>query len=327
VKTAQQLDEQENRVFAEIDKLFIRQEDIDGYNGYEDAASIRSASHWQEDVLDRLNTEPHTLGRLLPWDKTSQHVQIRPGELSIWAGYNGHMKSMILNQVIFDLITQGDTACIASLEMKPVTTLTRMVKQATAYAVPQDNLVADFFNYLHEKLYLYDQYNTVPAKRILQMTRYCAEQLKLNHIVIDSLMKCGMGVDDYNRHRKFIDELTAIAKGTGVHIHLVAHMKKAESAQHQQDKFGVSGHADITNMADNVYIVWKDKKKEHEKNKPEFDRDMRIMDNPDHILTIDKQREGEWEGRVSLWFDPKSLQFTQFKENITKNYRQYFTEA
>lgn len=28
-------------------------------------------------------------------------------------------------------------------------------------------------------------------------------------------------------------------------------------------------------------------------------------------MTVEKQRNGEWEGRVKMWFDAHSLRFTQ----------------
>ncbi|MEX5606384.1 bifunctional DNA primase/helicase, partial [Pseudomonas syringae] len=69
---------------------------------------------------------------------------------------------------------------------------------------------------------------TVKAKMMLAVIRYCAEKLKVNHFVIDSLMKCGIGEDDYNGQKAFLDSLTSIARDTGIHLHLVAHSRKAK---------------------------------------------------------------------------------------------------
>ena len=34
------------------------------------------------------------------------------------------------------------------------------------------------------------------------------------------------------------------------------------------------------------------------------------MDAPDQLVSVEKQRNGEWEGRASLWFHKPSLRFT-----------------
>ena len=47
--------------------------------------------------------------------------------------------------------------------------------------------------------------------------------------MIDSLVKCGVGVDDYNAQKKFVDALCWAAKQHKVHIHLVNHIRKGNN--------------------------------------------------------------------------------------------------
>jgi twinkle protein len=52
-------------------------------------------------------------------------------------------------------------------------------------------------------------------------------------------------------------------------------------------------------------IVWRNKKKQFDiqaGGEPDDDK-------PDAMVVCDKQRNGEWEGRVALWFDSDSQQF------------------
>ena len=42
------------------------------------------------------------------------------------------------------------------------------------------------------------------------------QELKIGHVVIDSLMKCVRG-DDYNGQKEFVDEPTALARDNQIH--------------------------------------------------------------------------------------------------------------
>src|SRR4051812_14010757 len=65
----------------------------------------------------------------LPWPSMASWIALRPGELSLWFGFNGHGKSHLLGQAILSAAAQGERACIASLEMKPRKTLAKMARQ------------------------------------------------------------------------------------------------------------------------------------------------------------------------------------------------------
>ena len=70
-------------------------------------------------------------------------------------------------------------------------------------------------------MWLYDQQGTVTTSQVVAVTRYCAMELGVTHVFIDSLMKCVAGEDDYNAQKSFVDELTALARDHNVHIHLI----------------------------------------------------------------------------------------------------------
>jgi twinkle protein len=60
---------------------------------------------------------------------------------------------------------------------------------------------------------------------------------------------------------------------------------------------------------DNVLLVWRNKKKEAEAHKGGVQAAKNA--DPDAALICCKQRNGEWEGLISLWFDKRSQQFVQ----------------
>ena len=105
--------------------------------------------------------------------------------------------------------------------------------------------------------------------------------------------------------QKFIDRLMWVAKTHGGHIHLVHHIRKGENEDIVPNKFDVKGAGEITDMVDNVCIVWKNKKKQRMIENGETVTD----DTPCGIINVEKQRHGEWEGKIKLWFDQPSGQF------------------
>ncbi len=272
-------------------------------------AKVKSAWHYFSDVTERMFGDQSREGLNLPWSKTHGKIRLRPGELSLWAAVNGHGKSLLLNQIMLEAMKAGQRVMIASMEMRPEATLERMVKQAAGRNNPSVDFLSPFSQWLDGKLWVYDQLGTVKSETILAVLRFCAIALTHNekpcpphHVVIDSMMKCGINPDDYGRQKSFVDELCSFAMDTGVHVHLVVHSRKKDTEKTMMDKFDVFGSSDITNMADNIFSVFRNKKKEAEGKKqiPKTE----IMDQADTYINCDKQRHGEWEGVVKLWFHP-----------------------
>jgi twinkle protein len=127
------------------------------------------------------------------------------------------------------------------------------------------------------------------------------KELGLDHLVIDSLMKCGIGVEDLTGQKDFVDGLCAIARDTGLHIHLVVHMRKGENEKTAPGKFDVKGAGEITDLVDNLVIVWKNGRK----------TDDPTSTDPDAYVRVAKQRHHSWEGSFAFWFDKGSQQFKE----------------
>lgn len=272
---------------------------------------------YADQVNDYFYGERANAGLLLPWSKTHGDIKIRPGEVSIWAAANGAGKSLMLNQaVVLPSIVKGDPCCIASFEMTPVQTMARMTRQTAHSRFPDPGFINAFHEWTDGKLWFYDQQNIVKADRVLSVVRYCTDALyhkgkktPVKQMIIDSLMKCGVGAEDWDGQRNFVNTLTALARDTGIHIHLVCHLRKGVSERQIPDKYDVAGHADITNQVDNVFLLWRNKDKEDEAHLPASRQDSSIMEKPDALLITAKQRHGDWEGRTSLWFHRESTQY------------------
>jgi twinkle protein len=148
----------------------------------------------------------------------------------------------------------------------------------------------------------------INVEQMLAVCRYATTELGINQIVIDSLMKCVKGEDDMNGQKDFVNALCAISRDSGVHIHLVHHMRKGSDEKSIGGKFDLKGSGSITDQADNVFIVWKNKEKAQQIAEHGFFIDREV---PDAVLVCEKQRNGEWEGKLKLWFDYKSQQYIE----------------
>lgn len=277
----------------------------------EEAAKLRDASEYREQVKQSFLLPEEKKGLRLPWKKADD-LRFRDGEMTVWTGYNGHRKSMLIGQCALAWLSQGADVCIASLEMKPWKSLKRMTRQYVGVKEPAIPAQDEFFDWAEGHLRFYDQVGTVDPKRMIAVCRFAITELGINHMVIDSLMKCGIEEDDLNRQKWFVNELQTMAQDTNSHIHLVAHQRKPyDGKEHAPgEKYGVAGSGNITNLVDNVLNVHWNKKKEDLKNKGD-----EVDDNEgDAYLVCRKQREGESEPLYKLYFDERCIQFKGWKD-------------
>lgn len=281
-----------------------------------ESSFIHRPSYWIDQLADEMTSGDEVHGDRLPWTKTHDLVRLRPGEISIWAGFNGHMKSMLTGQVMLHLTRYG-VVTIGSLEMKPEQTLMRMMRQACGTHMPSDDYAGNYLRWLEDKMAIYDQLDSVAPARILGFVYYSAKVLGANHILIDSLTKCGIGQGDGEAEKKFIDRLQWAAKAMGTHIHLVCHVRKPQHSgeEYVPNKFDIRGAGELTDLVDNVFIVWKNKAKfavieKRDSGGSLTEKEEKMLDFPDMKLVVEKQRHGNWEGTVGLWFSGKGLQFT-----------------
>ncbi|MGE0289489.1 MAG: hypothetical protein AB7I42_25875, partial [Bradyrhizobium sp.] len=141
---------------------------------------------------------------------------------------------------------------------------------------------------------------------------YSREEVGADHVVIDSLMKCGIDGDDLNAQKRFVDRLATYCKDTGVHLHLVCHNRKVSGQGGADDQYSIKGASEISDMPDNVIGVWRNKGKERARQLADAEGAELAADKyaePDAVLNIEKQRHFEWEGRINLWFHNGCLQY------------------
>jgi twinkle protein len=167
-------------------------------------------------------------------------------------------------------------------------------------------IINRFMDFMLGAGYVFNHQGNIDPRLIFGTIRYAASK-GIKHVIIDSLMKCVKGVDDYNAQKDFVNQITQLAQQHNVHIHLVHHIRKQENEQKIPNKFDLAGSGAMTDLADQVIIVYRNKQKERALEKDPLDKDTQSM--PDAVLSIDKNRHGEWEGRIPLWYSPSSKQY------------------
>ena len=279
-----------------------------------EAQEIFSAGKWTEDLVER-SKGVQVYGDKMPWSKTWEDFRFRPSEVTVWAGQNGHRKSMVLGQVML-WIAREKRVAIASLEMKPTETLWRMCLQAAGSSTggtPTEGFIREFSAFADNSILIYDQLDSVKTEKILGFVHYAAKHLGCDHIVIDSLAKAGISVEDRQGETEFINRLAWAAKHLNCHIHLVAHIRKPQSGMEHKPatKYEVKGSSTLVDLVDNVIVVHMDKKRDQLKHLPDLTEDQRDYFDSHHdmLLCIQKQRHGAFEGTFAFYNHP-SLQMT-----------------
>ena len=216
-----------------LDKVKLSGVDFKAYlEGREEAEqAIRPADEFIQALHDKVLGRSNDVGATLPWAFTHDKFRLRPGEVTLWFGQNGHKKSMSTGFVAVNLMAQGHKIAIASLEMSPAATLGRMMPQAHGKHCHATQQADEFIMWCENRLWIYDKRGTVKQDSVIGAIYYCAEQLGVTHFFVDSLMKCVKGEDDYNGQKGFVDSLCAAATETKIHVHLIHHSKKTNGPE------------------------------------------------------------------------------------------------
>lgn len=282
---------------------------------------VKPATAYRQALKDRLRSRRNERRVYLPWEKARESFEFRGGEVTVWAGQNGHGKSLVTSQVALSLMGQGEKIVVASFEMKPVVTLQRMARmfvgmnpfspefQGDKGLIAVEQLYDEFSDWTDGKLWLYDHTGSIEGSTIIGMARYCAKEMKVQHIFIDNLAKCIKAEDDYNGQKAFLDEMMVIAQDYGIHIHIVHHLKKPPKEATRPDKSDVKGSGAIVDQPDNLFLVWRNKDKEEDRKEGKHSR----QKEPDQVLFCRKQRNydgsGEGEPTIALWYHRDAGQF------------------
>lgn len=188
------------------------------------------------------------------------------GEMSIWSGGNGSGKSTLLSQIALETIERGYNVAIFSGELtqsrtKDWLTLqaagrqnTRLSKNGVSYYTPKE--VKDRIDkWAADKLWVYNNDYGRKVGDVIADFKAHIDKFKTDVIIIDNLMSLDLSeyrLEKYDRQTALALELSEMAKKYAVHIHFVCHPRKPNGFLRKAD---ISGTADLTNAADNVFMM------------------------------------------------------------------------
>jgi twinkle protein len=303
----------------------IQADEID-YRAYEretePKAKVRRASVFRDELNGQYAIKDNAPRvSIMRSTKLRSLIEFRPGEVTAWAGYSGHRKSMFSGQVALDLIDARQRVLIASMEMQPERTLARMGRQASAQRYPLPRWVDQFMHWTDGRLWLFDHFGRITPSMCMAVCRYFAEELQGQHVFIDSMMMVCSSEERLDEQKQFVTDLCRLAQETGLHVHLVAHCRKPQSGDDKPPtKYDVRGSTAITDQVGNVITVWMNKAKRDAKNKGDDGTLVDASRMPDAVVSVEKQRFGAWEGRVQLWFDDDSMRFCDDRDGGVEPY-------
>lgn len=246
-------------------------------------------------------------------------LEFRPGEVTVWTGYNGHGKSLLLNQVLIGLMSQEERACVFSGEMLPVHQGRRMAKQLTGIDRPSPAFLDAAQKWIQDRIWLFNLSDAAKLSRLLEVFKYGYKRYGIRHFVIDSLMMLDVpedGTGAMSAQKEAMRQIATFARLNHVHIHLVAHPRKGQDEKKGPGKLDVSGSSKITDAADNVISVWADHKEEGER-----------TDEPDGKLELHKQRNGEIQSKkLWLYFNRSCQQYSISKHRQPYQYVKFSSQ-
>lgn len=229
--------------------------------------------------------------------------EFRPGEYSVWTGINGHGKTLMQGYAMLGLMHQGERVCVFSGEMHPARLMKRMVKQATGIDRPTTGYIDAVGTWITDRMWVFNVLGSATIDRLLEVFRYGAKRYGIRHFVIDSLMMTDVPEDGpgaFSAQKEAVQKITNFAKKHGVHVHLIAHPRKANDESKAPGKLDVSGSSRITDAADNVFSVWSARKEENQEDDGK----------PDALLELHKQRNGDVQHfRLWLYFNRACQQY------------------
>ena len=252
------------------------------------------------------------------------------GEISIVSGLNGSGKSSWLNCISLNAIQRGFKVAMFSGELmkekvkvwlNQVAAGREFVKKVYGYDdfyyVPKD-VTAKIDGWTKDKIFLYDNKYGRNWSRLLESIKTVVEQKNVNLLILDNLMTLDLDAfsgDKNEKQSSFVNSLADLAKQANIHIILVAHPRKSLTFLRRED---IGGSGDITNLADNVYIIHRCNK-DFEKRAPEFlgqDEVNKITqyDGYSNVVEVCKNRfVGSVDNIFGYYYEPETKRFMESK--------------
>lgn len=194
-------------------------------------------------------------------------VGLFAGELTVMSGLNASGKTSWLDCLALNVIQRGFKVGIWSGEMQDwrfqgwinqIAAGKSYVRKKQGYEnlyyVPS-SYSERIENWLDNKLFLYNNAYGARWQQLFNDIKELVEEQKVQLIILDNLAALSISDYDgekYSKQTKFILDVKEYAKQKNVHIVLVCHPRKENFFLRKES---ISGTADLTNIADNVFLL------------------------------------------------------------------------
>jgi len=292
-----------------LDSEFMQLEDLAVNTKVESLANLFKPSEFKE-RLDSLMTNGRDQGAFRPfWDQWGDKFVVRPKELTIIFGSRGSYKSTVVNYLIADWIMAGNgMAGLVSYEMEPEDLLYLFVEQMADSISPTPVFTNRAMEAVEDKLLMVDEMVDSPHAAIAKVNAMLEAGCKL--VVLDCLQRVNMPSNNIDLEREFVVELTNLVRRHNAHCFVVHHSRKVSHADGDNPMPVVDdlkGSGGLADNAHNVIAVWSNKKKKDLQfridsfsHKPD-EEELELLEMPDVLLDVKKQRKHHFEGRIGLW--------------------------
>lgn len=243
-----------------------------------------------------------------PFDPNGSKLRFYRKGYTIWSGYPGAGKTTALRQLVNHLLHAKQRVFVASLEEHPVDVIVQLAGVCFGREVPTERQLQWFIDFYADDLKIWGITGSANHREIFGAVQSLAKQ-GVTQVLIDSLMCMDVNSQDFEAQRKFANLLNAITIDSNIHLHLVAHPRKAISVDQEPDINDVAGGADYGRLAHNVVFVRRGKG-------VIADAQFSPM-----LVAIRKQRYGSgYVGDLTGWFNRRVRQFKfdQFDESPTQ---------
>ena len=294
---------------------------------WQDPETLRSVAEFGTDIADYfLDKDSRAGGFTMGWEKTDDlDYRFRPSELVGIVGFSGSGKTMFLGQLSLNAIEQDQKILVASMEMSPKNLLGRMFQQACAVSNPTAEYQSKVMEWMAHNLWLYIDNLNPKIGDLLKCFEYAYRRYGVSVFIIDSLT-CMCSHEDYRKQQEIVEQIVQFKNAFNCTVFLVTHSRKQEDESRAPGKFDVKGSGAITDLADSFFSIWKNKRKaEHIQicnitgDEPEED----IAKQWDVQVTVLKNRNGQFEGRIGFDFDDGTCQYVERRGGKPRKYIQW----
>lgn len=285
--------------------------------------------------MSEIRRQPFSVSDFIPSGITEldrRGIGFKRGMVSVWTGKRGCGKSSLLNMLILNAAQNGYKSALWTGELTGDVVKQWLYLQAagkqfnhrmggTDYFVTDMRIADRIDPWIDQYFWLFNNKYGDNFSQIEEQIRQLVREHGIDMVLLDNLMVLDIRMLDenkYDRQAVMVQRLEDMAKELNIHIHLVAHPHKSIGYIRIDN---ISGSGDISNKADNIFIMSR-VNNDFRASAPEyldrFEFDEVLRSGCTNVVEIAKFRaKGTLMGSlVKLWFEEES---NRLKNDIAEN--------